>query len=246
MQPSYEASRAQKSLSSLARFSRIGLAAAAVAGAAPVATAVTFLATTAAAALLTTTAGVRAASNNVPVEQLMAPDALPDVVIGASDAPVTIVEYASMTCTHCATFHTTTYPELKRKFIDTGKVRFVLREFPLDPLAAAGFMAARCAGDDKRNAIVDFLFAQQKSWAFAEKPRVALADLLKQTGMSQSAFDACLSDSELYKKVLAVHDRAEKLFGIKATPTFFVNGRREDGEVSIETLDKLIEPLLKG
>jgi protein-disulfide isomerase len=182
----------------------------------------------------------------VALDQLMVADALPDIVQGASDAPVTIIEYASMTCTHCAAFHTTTYQELKRKYIDTGKVRFILREFPLDQRAAAAFMLARCAGDDKRTAMVDFLFAQQKTWAFADKPVEALANLVKQTGMSEAAFKACLSDTELYKKVLAIHDRAENIFAIRATPTFFINGKREDGELTIEALDKIIEPLLKG
>jgi len=182
----------------------------------------------------------------VTLDQLMAADALPDIVQGAPDAPVTIIEYASMTCTHCAAFHATTYQELKRKYIDTGKVRFILREFPLDQRAAAAFMLARCAGDDKRTAMVDFLFAQQKTWAFADKPVEALANLVKQTGMSEAAFKACLSDTELYKKVIAIHDRAETIFAIRATPTFFINGKREDGELTIETLDKIIEPLLKG
>ncbi len=197
-------------------------------------------------AFLVGAAPVLADDKMVALDQLMAVDALPDIVHGASDAPVTIVEYASMTCGHCAAFHATTYQELKRKYIDTGKVRFILREFPLDPRATAAFMLARCAGDDKRTAMVDFLFAQQKSWAFAEKPLAALATLVKQTGVNEAAFKACLADMDLYKKVLAVHDRAEALFKIKATPTFFINGKREDGEVTIDKLDKLIEPLLKG
>jgi protein-disulfide isomerase len=212
------------------RISRTGVAALAIVG--PV--------------LLGGTALVLAEDSTVALDQLMAGEALPDIVQGANDAPVTIIEYASMTCTHCAAFHATTYQELKRKYIDTGKVRFILREFPLDQRAAAAFMLARCAGDDKRTAMVDFLFAQQKTWAFAEKPVEALANLVKQTGMNEAAFKVCLSDADLYKKVLAVHDRAESLFGIRATPTFFINGKREDGELSIEKLDKVIEPLLKG
>jgi len=94
--------------------------------------------------------GVLAEGASVAVDQLMAAEALPDLSIGKSDAPVTIVEYASMTCSHCAAFYATTFPILKSKYIDAGKVRFILREFPLDPLATAGFMLARCAGDDKR------------------------------------------------------------------------------------------------
>ncbi len=90
---------------------------------------------------------------------------LGDEVVGKQDAPVTIIEYASMTCGHCAAFHNTTYPELKKRYIDTGKVRYILREFPLDPLAAAGFMLARCAGKDKYYPMVEILFEKQKEWA---------------------------------------------------------------------------------
>ncbi len=176
----------------------------------------------------------------------MAGEALPDLALGAKDAPVTIVEYASMTCAHCAAFYATAFQDLKAKYIDTGKVRFVLREFPLDPLATAGFMLARCAGDDKRNAVVDLLFAQQKNWMSSSKPVEALASLLKQTGMSQKSFDACLNDQNLLEKVMKVHDRAADKFGVTATPTFFINGKRQRGEITPAELDKLIEPFLKG
>src|SRR5580698_5642937 len=97
------------------------------------------------------------AQTAVPLDQLMAPGPLPDLALGSASAPVTIVEYASMTCSHCAAFHEETWPKLKAKYVDSGKVRFILREFPLDPLAAAGSMLARCAGPDRRNAIVDLL-----------------------------------------------------------------------------------------
>jgi protein-disulfide isomerase len=189
---------------------------------------------------------VLAEDAGVPVSKLMADEALPDLALGSSDAPVTIIEYASMTCTHCAAFYATTFPELKSKYIDTGKVRFILREFPLDPLAAAGFMLARCAGDDKRNAIIDLLFAQQKNWAFTEKPVEALAGLLKQTGMSQGSFEACLKNQDLYNKIAKVHDDAAEKFDVKATPTFFINGKKENGELPLDALTKLIDPLLKG
>lgn len=182
----------------------------------------------------------------VPLDQLLAGEALPDVVLGKADAPVTIVEYASMTCSHCAAFHATTYPELKRKYIDTGKVRFILREFPLDPLATAGFMLARCVGDDKRTAIVDLLFAQQKNWAFTEKPVESLANLVKQAGVTQEAFEACLKDQDLYAKINKVRDHAAEKFGVNATPTFFIDGKKQNGELTPEALDKLLEPLLKG
>ena len=119
----------------------------------------------------------------VDVEQLMAEGALPDVVEGQANAPVTVVEYASMTCSHCAAFATKVYPTLKSKYIDTGKAKLILREFPLDPLATAGFMLARCSGD-KREAMIELLFAQQKNWAFVDKPLDGLLNVVKQTGMN--------------------------------------------------------------
>lgn len=186
------------------------------------------------------------AGSSVPVDQLMAENALPDLPLGKADAPVTIVEYASMTCSHCAAFYATSFPELKSKYIDTGKVRFILREFPLDPLATAGFMLARCAGPDKRNAMVDLLFAKQKNWAFTEKPIEALANLVKQTGMSQDAFESCLKDQSLYEKVNEVRNRAAEKFDINATPTFFINGKKKSGEMTPQQLDELLTPMLKG
>jgi protein-disulfide isomerase len=191
-------------------------------------------------------APVMAENTGVALDELMAGEALPDVALGTNKAPVTIVEYASMTCVHCAGFYATTFPELKSKYIDTGKVRFILREFPLDPLATAGFMLARCAGDDKRNAIVDLLFAQQKNWAFTNKPLEALAALLRQTGMSQNSFEACLKNQDLYDKISKVHNRAAEKFGVTATPTFFINGKKERGEITPDSLAKLLDPLLKG
>jgi protein-disulfide isomerase len=189
---------------------------------------------------------VRAEATMIPVDQLMASEALPDLVIGKSDAPVTIVEYASMTCSHCAAFYATAFPLLKSKYIDTGKVRFILREFPLDPLATAGFMLARCAGDDKRDAVVDLLFTQQKNWAFTEKPLESLAMLVKQAGIGQDKFETCLKDQDLYNNVNKVRDRASEKFGVSATPTFFFNGQKQSGEMTPDALDKILEPLLKS
>jgi protein-disulfide isomerase len=181
----------------------------------------------------------------VPIDQLMAPGPLPDVVQGSAAAPVTIVEYASMTCSHCAAFHEATWPALKAKYVDSGKVKFILREYPLDPLATAGFMLARCAGPDKRNAIVDLLYTQQNDWAFVPKPLEALAGLVKQAGISQGDFESCLKNQELYDQVNKTHDRATEQFKINGTPTFFVNGREMNGELAIAEFDKILEPLLK-
>jgi protein-disulfide isomerase len=180
-----------------------------------------------------------------PIDQMMAPGPLPDMALGAAAAPVTIVEYASMTCSHCAAFHETTWPALKSKYVDTGKVRFILREFPLDPLAAAAFMLARCAGPERRNAIVDMLYTRQNAWAFGDKPLEALASLVKVAGVSQADFDACLKDQALYDQVNQTRQRAADVFKVSATPTFFVNGQEMNGELPIEAFDKVLEPLLK-
>jgi protein-disulfide isomerase len=199
----------------------------------------------AAGALALPGAALAQANGSVSVADLMAEGALPDIWEGSKDAPVTIIEYASMTCSHCAHFHETTYPILKSKYIDTGKVRFTLREFPFDPVAVAGFMVARCAGD-KRAAMIGLLFSQQKNWAFSDKPLQGLTALVKQTGMSQEKFDACLQDKALYANVNQVFEKGSKQFKVDSTPTFFINGKKVSGAISPEEMDKQLEPLLKG
>ncbi|WP_294538025.1 DsbA family protein [uncultured Rhodoblastus sp.] len=179
-----------------------------------------------------------------PLDLLLAEPALPDVWLGDPKAPVTIIEYASMTCSHCADFNVRTFPALKAKYIDTGKVRFALREFPLDPLAAAGAMLARCSGD-KREAMVELLFQQQKNWAFVNNPLEGLRDTIKQTGMGPAAFEACLNDQALFEKVNAVRDVAAQKFGINSTPTFFINGDKKPGEIPPEALDEVLAPYFK-
>jgi protein-disulfide isomerase len=181
----------------------------------------------------------------VSVEELMSPGPLPDHVLGAAEAPVTIVEYASMTCPHCAAFHETTYPELKKRYIDTGKVRFIFREFPLDPLAAAGFMLARCAGEGKYYPMIETLFHQQKTWA-VQKPIPPLLAIAKQTGFSQQSFEQCLANQKLLEDIEKVRERAAAKFGVNSTPTFFINGERVAGSLSIDDLEKKIEPYLKS
>lgn len=179
----------------------------------------------------------------VPMADLLAPDALPDIWLGKADAPVTIVEYASMTCSHCAAFHEETYPKLFKDYIETGKVRFVLREFPLDPLATAASMLARAAGD-KRTAMVSLLFAQQKNWAFVAKPLDALEQMVKQAGISTETFQKVLGDKELRQNVLTVRQRGAEKFGVDSTPTFFINGDRRNGEIAVGDLDKVLAPYL--
>ncbi|GGH12146.1 disulfide bond formation protein DsbD [Alsobacter metallidurans] len=171
---------------------------------------------------------------------------LGDVWLGKEDAKVSIIEYASMTCSHCAAFHEKTWPTLKSKYIDSGKVRFSLREFPLDPLATAGFMLARCDGNDKYYPVTDLLFSKQRDWAFTDKPVDALSKLMKQAGFTQEKFESCLKNQQIYDAVNWVKDRGAEKMGVNSTPTFFINGQVQRGALSIEELDKILTPLVGG
>ncbi|MDX2308964.1 MAG: DsbA family protein [Hyphomicrobium sp.] len=182
----------------------------------------------------------------VPVDELMKSTDLPELAIGPADAKVTVVEYASMTCGHCKNFHTGVYPELKKKYIDTGKIRFVFREFPLDPRAFAASMLARCAGGEKTFPLISALFDLQADWAFVkEDPTPKLMEIVKQAGFTQETFDKCLTDQALLDKLSANRTRASEVFGVSSTPTFFINGKRLTEPATIEGFDKVLEPLLK-
>ncbi len=184
-----------------------------------------------------------ALAQNAAPSDLAVPGPLGEVAQGPADAKVTIIEYASLTCSHCAAFHKETYPELKKRYIDTGQVRYILREFPLDPLATAGFMLARCE-EGKYYPIVDLLFAQQRTWAFSEKPLDALQQIMRQAGFSKEKFESCLRDQKLYDAINAVKKRGEEVFKVNSTPTFFINGQRQQGNMSIAELEKIIKPIL--
>src|SRR5208337_4006298 len=167
-----------------------------------------------------------------------------DIMLGSDKAPVTVIEYASMTCPHCAHFSETTFPELQKRYIDTGKVRFIFREFPLDALAAAGFMLARCAGKDKFMPIVETLFAKQTDWV-VQKPIEPLKAIAKQFGFTEESFNECLANQKVLEDIQAVRDRAAGKLGVNSTPTFFVNGQKLTGDQSIDALAKVIDPYLK-
>jgi protein-disulfide isomerase len=186
-----------------------------------------------------------AAGGEVSLAELMIPGPLGDEVQGAENAPVTIVEYASMTCPHCAHFHETTYPELKKKYIDTGKVRFIFREFPLDPLAAAAAMLARCAGKDKYFPLIETFFAQQKDWV-VQKPLQPMFAIAKQAGFTQQSFDECLANQKMLSGIEEARTRAASKFNVNSTPTFFINGKIFRGALTVEELDKQVAPYLKG
>jgi protein-disulfide isomerase len=168
-----------------------------------------------------------------------------DIMIGSDKAPVTVIEYASMTCPHCAHFEETTLPELKKRYIDTGKVRYVMREFPLDALAAAGFMLARCAGPDKYETVVETLFAKQADWAMVQKPIPPLMAIAKQFGFTEESFNTCLANQKVLDDIQAVRDHAVNKLGVNSTPTFFINGKRFVGDLSIDVMAKEIDPYLK-
>ena len=176
--------------------------------------------------------------------ELMKAGPLGEMALGDEKAPVTIIEYASMTCPHCATFHMSTYPELKKRYIDTGKVRFIFREFPLDQLAAAGFMLARCAGPDKYFPLIETLFAQQQTWV-VQRPLQPLLTIARQAGFSEQSFNECLKNQEVLDGIEDVRQRAMKL-NVQSTPTFFINGKLHRGAFTIEEFEKQIAPHLKG
>ncbi|MGH6784930.1 MAG: DsbA family protein [Sphingomicrobium sp.] len=174
---------------------------------------------------------------------LMQAGPLGDMALGAENAPVTIIEYASMTCPHCADFHATTYVELKKRYIDTGKVRFIFREFPLDQLALAGFLLARCVGPDKYFPMIDTLFQLQKEWV-VQKPLGPLLAIAKQAGLSEQQFNDCLQDKKLIDGLEDVRQRAIKL-NVQSTPSFFINGKPAR-VFRIEEFEKALAPYLKG
>ena len=201
------------------------------------------LGTAAATAYLATS--LPALAQNVAASDLAVPGPLGDVALGPENAKVTIVEYASLTCSHCANFHKTTWPELKKRYIDTGKVRFIFREFPLDPVAAGASMLARCADKEKFFPLIETLFQMQRTWA-VDKPIPPLMAIAKQAGFTEQSFNTCLSDQKMLDAMQEEQKRATDKFKVSSTPTLFVNGKMQKGGVSIDELAKVIDPLLKA
>jgi protein-disulfide isomerase len=176
------------------------------------------------------------------------PMSLPDMALGPANAPVTITEYASMTCPHCAAFNDAVFPKIKAAYIDTGKIRYVFREFPLDIKAAAGSMLSRCiAGGDsaKYFAVTDLLFRQQSDWV-VKNTTESLSRIGKQAGLSQQQVEDCLKDQSLLDKIVADQKYASEVLKVDSTPTFFINGEKIKGETSFEEFDKRIKALLKS
>lgn len=182
------------------------------------------------------------------VGELHKPGPLGDHVIGKEDAPVTIVEYASFTCGHCASFHINTFPKLKEKYIDTGKVKLIFRPFPTGPaeLSIAAAMLAHCAGKERYFAMTSALMETQRNWMATQDPVPMLQKLSSQAGIDEAKFKQCLSDQTLAAEIQRTGLRGYETFGVEGTPTFFINGTIVvDGDTTIENLSKIIDPLIK-
>jgi protein-disulfide isomerase len=152
-----------------------------------------------------------------------------DRILGKTDAPVTIIEYASLTCPHCAAFEKDILPKIKSEWIDTGKAKLVFRDFPLDGSALKAAIVARCAPPERFYGFIGVLFAQQGSWGLAQDPVPGISRIAKLGGMSDDQVQACLKDDALQNKVLAGRLAAEQQYQVESTPTFFINGKKVVG-----------------
>ena len=185
-----------------------------------------------------------ASSSSAPANQAALQIRPTDMVIGNPDAKVTIIEYASLTCPHCAAFHANTLPALKERYLDTGKAKLAFRDFPLDGLALRAAMVAHCAGNERYFGMLGTLFARQMQWATAQDPLLAIAGIARQAGMSEESFKACIADKAVEKTVLDSALEADKSLGVKATPTIFINGQKFSGALTIDQMAQIIDPLV--
>ena len=182
-------------------------------------------------------------ANAEDLSTLMDPGPLGEHIIGDPEAPVTIIEYASMTCPHCRAFHVNTLPVIKEKYIDTGIAKLYFREFPFDPAAAAAFMLAECAGEEKYFSMIDVLYEKQSTWSRG-KVVDELFKIAKLAGFTQESFNACLKNQQLLDNVLSIQKKAAEDYGVDATPTFFINGTKYSGNMSAEDMGKVIDALV--
>ena len=182
------------------------------------------------------------ASLAIDINSLNEPPASGEMALGATDAKVTIIEYASASCSHCAEFHKGTFSILKKDYIDQGKIRFVFREFPHNQAGLAAFMIARCAPKEKYFALLDAIFETQDSWL--NKPAEGLFKVARFAGFTKDSFEACVKNKEVADGIMAVRKKAAKEFGVRHTPTLFINGEMLSGEVDIDKIKTIIDPIL--
>ena len=175
-----------------------------------------------------------------PQQELMAAGPLGDRVLGKATAPVTVIEYVSLTCPHCANFHKTLFPRMKKEFIDTGKVRYIVREFPIGHMSGAAAIVNRCAPEDKYFFLLNQFLTRQPEWVSQEVRPDALYAVAKSSGMTRETFDKCLSNQTIIDGLTEVKQRGRQ-FGVIGTPTFFINGRKAQGEVTFDEIKDMIE-----
>jgi protein-disulfide isomerase len=180
----------------------------------------------------------------VDMATVLKPGPLPELAMGDSSG-VPVVEYGSLTCPHCATFSREVFPELKKDYIDTGKVRFIFREFPRNPLDVAAFVLARCVGDDKTFAAIELLFNEQDKWAFVDKPLEPLIAAMRPTGLTQDQAMTCLKDQAKADAIVAIGKRATEEIKLTGTPTFVIAGKVYGGELTMDQLRAILDPLVK-
>ena len=168
-----------------------------------------------------------------------------EMIYGDPAAPVTIVEYASLTCSHCATFHNTVLPEIKKNYLEAGKVRLVFRDFPLDGLAMAGAMLARCASGDRGQAMLNLMFRQQAAWVMSKEPIKPLTSYAKLAGMNENDVNACLENEGIMTAIRTVQETASNLYKIASTPTFFFNDVKVEGNRGYEFMAQIIDKKLE-
>ena len=180
----------------------------------------------------------------VDMATVLKPGPLPELALG-DDKGVTVVEYGSLTCPHCAAFDHEVMPAFKTAYIDTGKVHFIFREFSRNPLDAAAFVLARCVGDDKALATIDLLFAQQDKWAFVDSPLEPLLAAVRPTGLGHEKATACLEDQAKADAMQKIVKTAEDVVKVQGTPTFVIDGKVYGGELTQADLDAILKPLVK-
>lgn len=166
-----------------------------------------------------------------------------DRILGKPDAPITIIEYASLTCPHCAHFEDQVLPQIEKKWIDTGKAKLVMRDFPLDQRALQAEALARCVPPQNYYPLVKMLFQSQEQWVLAKDWPAALARTVRLAGIGKDKFDSCLADQKLTDGVAQSRLTAAQQLGVDATPTFFVNGKKFEGEPTVEAFDQLLSGL---
>lgn len=172
-------------------------------------------------------------------------DRFAEMMLGDANAPVTIIAYESLTCPHCASFHANTLPKLKKNYIDTGKVKFIMRDFPFDRLSLTAHMAARCAGPDVFFPLVEMFFGSQRTWATAQDKVAAIGQIARIGGLSDEEYKACISDQKLTDFIVNRIEEANKKYAVASTPTFIINGRKAIvGAQPYEEFEKVLKPLL--